>query len=167
MLMKKILACVLCFLCLFSLVSCQGAVQFSDLLSTENLAEEALEELDDRVIYVKDKSNFTEEYFKTPDYVRESTVCYAQDTGNINELGVFHVTEGKAEEFSALLKEQYLDASLEKNRDWYDSYIPKETAKLRDAEVRTFGNYVVYAIFDRSERRSIFRTIEDELALGT
>ena len=126
-----------------------------------------MEELDDRVIYVKDKSNFTEEYFKTPDYVRESTVCYAQDTGNINELGVFHVTEGKAEEFSALLREQYLDASLEKNRDWYDSYIPKETAKLRDAEVRTFGNYVVYAIFDRNERRSIFRTIEDELALGT
>lgn len=163
----KLFLCVcLCLSCVLTLISCQSAPQFSDLLGTEKLAEEALEELDDSVVYVKDTSNFTEEYFKIPDYVKESTVCYAQDTGNINELGVFHVTEGKAEEFSSLLKEQYLDASLEKNRDWYDSYIPKETAKLRDAEIKVFGNYVVYAIFDRNERSSIFRTIEDELALN-
>ena len=165
MLIKRYLCALLCILCALPLASCQRALQFSDRLSTEELAEEALEELDDRVVYVKDTSNFTEEYFKTPDYIRESTVCYAQDTGNINELGVFHVAEGKAEEFSALLKEQYLNASLEKNREWYDSYIPKETAKLRDAEVKTFGNYVVYAIFDRNERNSIFRTMQDELTV--
>ena len=57
----------------------------------------------------------------------------------------------------------YLSKSFEKNREFYDSYIPEETAKLRDAEVRRFGNYVAYAILDRDSKSRFFSAIEDKL----
>ena len=76
----------------------------------------------------------------------------------IDEYGILHSDIG-TEEAARLLRE-YLTRSYEQNRAFYDSYIPTETPKLRDAEVRVFGDYVVYAILSPEERSTLFARAE-------
>ena len=77
-------------------------------------------------------------------------------------FGFFHVTDGNADSMEALLKD-YLTRSYEKNQSWYDSYIPKEIPKLRDAEVKVFGNYVIYTICSKEDRAAVFSAVADLL----
>ncbi len=84
------------------------------------------------------------------------TVCTAKSGVNIDEFGVWH-TDHPAQARKIL--ETYLDKSYEQNKTYYDSYIPEQTAKLRDAEVREFGSYVVYAILDPDRKKELFHTV--------
>ena len=51
----------------------------------------------------------------------------------------------------------------ERIETWYDSYIAQETPKLRDAEVKVFGNYAVYAIASKEDRAAFFDAVENAL----
>ncbi len=163
MIMKRIFVCFLLLATMVGAVACADTSDYTDDLTPDALAQRIGEALEDGVDYVKDDSDFMKDYFPLPDGVDAHTVHYARDTNNINEFGIYHVTGEGMEELKAMLTESYLKASYLANRDWYDSYIPQETAKLRDAEVRTYGNYIVYAILDRDERETLFATVEDAL----
>jgi hypothetical protein len=39
-----------------------------------------------------------------------------------------------------------------------ENYIPDELDKLNDGQARRFGNYVILAIFEKSERDKIFES---------
>ncbi|MBQ9784363.1 MAG: DUF4358 domain-containing protein [Clostridia bacterium] len=163
--MKRTLIACLLFISL-SLISC-GTREYRDDVDATALAERVTEELNEDtdlpLRYVKDDTGLLDDYFKAPDYITDHAILYAVSTNNINELGIYRVKEGHARELAALLKTDYLQASLEKNGAWYDSYIPMETPKLRDAEVRVYGNYVVYAILNAKDRETAFDTVEDLL----
>ena len=64
----------------------------------------------------------------------------------------------------AKLLRDYLAQAYEDNRVWYDSYMPEETPKLRDAEVKVFGNYVVYAIYSSADKATLFDAVKAALA---
>ena len=161
--MKRILAVCLLLLSLCALTAC-GAREYRDDVDVTALAERVTEALNKKtdlpLRYAKDDTGFLSDYFKTPDYIADHAVLYAVSTNNLNEIGVWRVKEGHAAELAALLRTDYLKASLEKNSAWYDSYIPMETPKLRDAEVRVYGNYVVYAILNAEDREIAFETVE-------
>ena len=76
----------------------------------------------------------------------------------IDEYGILH-TDIDIEGAERLIRE-YLARSYEENRAFYDSYIPAETPKLRDAQVRVYGDYVVYAILSPADRDRLFDRIE-------
>ena len=164
--MKKTI-CILTLLMAFalplSLISCHQKEEYSDSISADRLADEITRALADDGVYLTDDQGLTDSYFTLPESVSEHTVRYTSDTNNINEFGVYHVTRGGAKELEAMLVEKYLEAAYLNNREWYDSYIPNEASKLRDAEVRTLGNYVVYAILDKKDRDTVFDTVEDIL----
>lgn len=88
------------------------------------------------------------------------TLCVRIATGGdcIDEYGILH-TDIDTEGAERLIRE-YLARSYEENRAFYDSYIPAETPKLRDAQVRVFGDYVVYAILSPEDRDRLFDRIE-------
>ena len=116
-------------------------------------------------VYLRDESDLLASYFDLPDYVPELCVLYAQEIACLDEVGVFHVTDGaSAASLASLLHDAYLRPSYERNRDWYNSYMPHETPKLRDAEVRVFGNYVAYAILSPASRAAFFSAIEAALS---
>lgn len=158
--MKRILACLLAVLSAFYLASCAKKADYRDDVPTEAIAEEIRAALPQKVDYVEDDSGFTDDYFTLSDSVYEHTVLYARQTNNLDEFGVYHVKEADAKELARQLREDYLAVSLERNREWYDSYIPAETPKLRDAQVRVYGSYVVYAILDKESRNTMFDTVE-------
>ncbi len=89
------------------------------------------------------------------------TVCIATDGMNIDEFGVWH-TGDPAEARRRL--EIYLADSYSQNKSYYDSYIPEQTAKLRDAEIRVYGSYVLYAILDPARKADLFRFAEELLS---
>lgn len=174
--MKRIILLVLSLTLLLSITACKKETEsdapsapnhtpapvFADDLQTSALAEDARLALNDAAIYMTAGEGYLNDYFTMPDYVTDMTILFAADASNLNELGVFHVPAEKVAETKVLL-EGYLDTALEKHQGWYDSYIPEETPKLRDAEVKVFGNYVVYAIFDANGRKAVFENIEKNL----
>ena len=158
LIMKRLFTLFLAMILSGSAVACQKA-SYSDIPTSEELSRVAIDALQNESGYVAADKDSWNDYFQTPDFVRDHSVYFCSDRNDLDEIGVFHVTEGHAKEMQSLLRE-YLNKSLTDNRAWYDSYIPQETPKLRDAEVRIFGNYVVYAILSTPNREHFFQSID-------
>lgn len=160
--MKKILLAILSLALLCSMISCGESAKYADDKAAKDLADTATQALGDNIAYLTAEDGFFDDYFAMPAYVTDSAVRFAPDTNNLNEFGVFHVKAGKANDMKDVLK-AYLSDCLERNGSWYDSYIAQETPKLRDAEVKVFGNYAVYAIASKEDRAAFFDAIEGAL----
>ena len=159
--MKRILLCTLACLLLLSAAACQN-VNYRNDVKVGPLAEAATNALSDGVEYRTADEGYLDDYFTTPDYVLSYTVRFAADTNNLNEIGIYHVEDGKANDMAKLL-EDYLADQLANNQTWYDSYIPQEVPKLRDAQVKVFGNYAVYVILSKTDRGTALDAIEKAL----
>ncbi len=160
---KKIFFALCGALLLFLLASCQNAAMYRDDVDLFELSDAIFDELNSSFIFHIDNTGTTDDYFIRPDFVTESAVFYTGNTENIDEFGIYHVTDGNAEAMATLLKERYLTVSYENNHDWYNSYIPNETQKLRDAEVKTFGNYVIYTILNTADRNTVYHAAKKNL----
>ena len=163
--MKRIISLLLTSLILFSLGSCGRAPTYSDDKDCPALATNALNALQrNEADYSTADEYFLSDYFSTPSYVRDSVIRFASNSNNLDEFGIFHVSDGNAETMAEHLRD-YLLKSYEKNRTWYDSYIPAETPKLRDAEIRIYGNYIVYAILQKDAKNALFQFMEEQLKI--
>ena len=160
--MKRILIAILALLLLVPLTSCGEKKQFSDDLSAKEIVNHALTTLADGINYTTAQSGYLDDYFLMPPYANDANVRFATDANNLNEFGIFHVSSDKLKDMETLLKD-YLKRSYEANQAWYDSYIPAETPKLRDAEVKVMGNYVLYAIASQTDRAAFFDAAEAKL----
>ena len=157
--MKRFFAFLLAILSSIALISCTS---YSDTVDTDRLADVGLHALSDSVEYIELDGDYLSDYFAMPEWVTDEELRMAKTASNLNQIGIFHVREGHADEMKELLS-AYLTQSYADNKAWYDSYIPKETSKLRDAEVRIYGNYAVYAILSANDRALFFNAIEEEL----
>lgn len=150
------------FLSLLMLLSLSACKSYADDIDTDNLATVGLNALVDGIDYAEADDGFLDDYFIVPAWVTDYEIYLAPTASNINQVGVYHVQDGHAEELETILSD-YLKKSYEDNGNWYNSYIPKETPKLRDAEVKVFGNYVVYAILNQTDREVFFGAVEEAL----
>ena len=157
--MKRCFYFILCITLFVSLPACQKK-QYADAIPTDTLAEEAQKALGATVgDYTVADARLLDGYFTRPEAVDDFTVLLCADRNNIDEFGIFHVKDGDPRVLKDLLAD-YLGTSLAQNRDWYASYIPAEIPKLRDAEVRGLGNYVVYAVLSSDGRARLFDRME-------
>lgn len=156
--MKRILTALLATLLLFSLASCTETSYKNDVPVT-SLADTAVSALNDGKEYSTADADFLDSYFAKPDYVTESVIRFSTDGNDLNEFGVYHVTDGNTDAMKAALSD-YLTEFYEL---YNANYLPEETPKLRDAEVKVFGNYVVYAMLNDTDRANLFASIENAL----
>jgi DNA phosphorothioation-dependent restriction protein DptG len=160
--MKRILICLLALLMLsVAVTSCQKG-NYTDSADVNALADTAISVLNPEIKYLTPDEFYLVDYFDTPTYVKSYTLRRAMIGNNLNEIGIYHVEEGKAEEMKNVL-ENYLDTCYNTNKTWYESYIPQEVPKLRDAQVKVFGNYVVYVILNQEDRAAVLNAIESAL----
>ncbi len=156
--MKKILTALLALSLLLLAVGCNATTYQNDV-PVSTLADTVITALNDGKDYSAAEDDFLDSYFAKPDYVTESVIRFSTDGNDLNEFGIYHVTDGNADAMKALLS-KYLT-------DFYDlynaNYLPEETPKLRDAEVKVFGNYVVYAMLNDTDRTTLFDAIENAL----
>ena len=160
--MKKILCLALALLLLaLPLTACSK--KYADDLSAEDLSNEIAIHLNGTIPdYSIADEGYLDDYFAIPDYVTDHMIHFSTAGNDLDEFGVFHVTEGNAQDLETEL-EDYLEEAYEQNKDWYDSYMPEETPKLRDAEVKVFGTYVVYVILADADRQAAFDAVEKAL----
>ena len=156
--MKRILTALLAMLLLLSFASCKKTAYKNDV-SVSALADTAVSVLNDGKAYSTADADFLDSYFVKPDYVTESVIRFSTDGNDLNEFGIYHVTEGNAEAMKANLS-NYLTEFYEL---YNANYLPEETPKLRDAEVRVFGNYVAYAMLNDTDRATFFDALESAL----
>ena len=160
--MKRFILCLLAVLMLgVALTSCQKG-SYKDDADVNALADAAVGVLNPEIKYLTPDEYYLVDYFDTPSYVTSYTLRRAMIGNNLNEFGVYRVEEGKAGDMKKVL-ENYLETCYSTNKTWYESYIPQEVPKLRDAEVKVFGNYVVYVILNQEDRAAVLNAIESEL----
>ena len=145
----------------FSLFSCKNTEKYRDSLSSEELARDAEAVLSD-TDFLSVGAEHLSDYVTLPSFADDVTICLSTDGNRLDEFGIWHTDLQNADAAKDLFSE-YLSTSLDRNRTFFDSYIPEETPKLRDAEVRVYGSYVAYAILDAPHRKLFFDTIEAAL----
>lgn len=112
--------------------------------------------------YYAADSDYLSFYFEGADsIVTEYVVEFSATSTNINQFGIFHVKEGEAEAMKALC-ESYIGTM---NKRWVAqaNYIASEHPKMEGAEVRVFGNYVVYTMLTTEDKATAFATVEELL----
>ena len=153
---------IVLFLSAFLFCGCGsgGGERYTDSLSPRILAERCASSIGLSGMEAENADRIRD-YAALPSDADLTVLC-AADRGNLDEVGVWRADNP---EDARTLLETYLKNSYQDNRSYYDSYIPAQTSKLRDAEVRTFGNYVVYAILDDRSRADFFKEIRAELLM--
>ena len=159
--MKKTLCLSLILCMLLSVIACKSTA-YSNNVDPEELMEQIARELPSETHYVEADDDYLDIYLPNDEVIREQAIYYATDGNKLDEFGLFHVTDGNEERIAAYL-EQYLTENYTQNEAFYNSYIPEETPKLKNAEVKTYGNYVAYAILDDEGRNAFFTAVENGL----
>ena len=161
---KKIL-CVCLAAALFCLLpACASKARYVSDASPNELAEK-LEQVLSNTSYLAAEHEYLEN-FADPTRYRNGCIYHAANGSNLNEFGIWRTeTEEESEALEDAL-EEHLEESYQRNCSFYDSYIPAETPKLRDAEVRRYGVYVAYAVLSAEERQLFFRELSHLLENG-
>ena len=90
----------------------------------------------------------------------DSYAVYIQNAGSsIDEIGVFQCASDDTTAIVAMV-EDYLKR---RNDEWTGQYLVEEYPKLRDAEYRTFGRYVIYGILSEEDKTQFFENVESYL----
>jgi len=79
---------------------------------------------------------------------------------NIDEFGVFKAKDSSQLPAAQKAVNDYLAFRLQ---IWMEEYMPEEKPKLENAEVKTVGNYVMYAILSDEGKKSAFSAFEKSL----
>ncbi len=157
--MKRFLAFTLLCLCLLSSCSKKG---FEDSIKCSELGKGVSDTLADGMEYAhfddRQRALITEDSGKYTDLHH----VYSSDSNDINEFGIFHAAEGRAEELTEDC-ERYLQDLKDNSRAFIASYAPEELPKLDAASVKRFGNYVIYTVLPTDKTEKIFKDIDEKL----
>ncbi len=153
---------LLCCL-LLSLISCKKEQGFSDDVPTAELMDAVVEQIPVNFGYETFGGEHLRYYFEDTKLHDDACLRYSVLSEDINEIGIFHTTNPHDQDKIKGLAEDYLKELLSDQGAFIASYAPEELPKLEEAEIRTFGNYTVYAIADAPDRELIFETVEKTL----
>lgn len=158
--MLRVMLCALTLSLLLSLSAC-AQKKVADDIPLSTLVSRTRKVLSSDMTYSEVDVSYLADYFSAPDYIQNAVILRADIGNDLDEVGFFHVQDGNADAMRALVSD-YLARSYEQNKTWYDSYIPHQTPKLRDARVTVIGNYVFYTILDADDREDVIEAIEAE-----
>ncbi len=91
------------------------------------------------------------------------SIYYSTEANDINEIGVFHCPDEQSANTLEETMTLYIEEQKTVQRSFIQSYAPQEIPKLEDAEVRRYGNYVIYLVLDKSKKNDAWTLIEDIL----
>lgn len=142
----------------FLLVSCSGknytdtktAKEVYSVIESTIKTEKGVKILDDDALLNISDSEIP--------YLKDYIFIKANDSADLNEYGIFRVEDRKADDMKALL-ENYVKSKQEMYRAY--EYFPTETAKVDNATVSVFGNYVVYSFLNEADTEAFHNAIKE------
>ena len=90
------------------------------------------------------------------------TLLYSRDAEDVGEIGVIRISGGNLNK-TKLAVEEYLDAQQKEKGAFFKNYAPGELLKLERAEVRCFGDYVIFTVLSSEETQAVFEKAEEIL----
>lgn len=160
--MKKLLLITALLLCV-CLYACSKVAEYRGDLDTEDIlkgAPHTVRSADDYAEYDEDLVEFL---FGEMPASRDHTLLYSTEQSDIDEFGIFRA-ESEAEALEIYEKTaEYISELQSTQRAFIASYAPSELPKLDSAEVRRYGNYVVYAILSSDDKDALFSHVESAL----
>ena len=154
---KKIISLLLAVCALAALLAgCGGG-------KTKNVP---VSELADKVSAALGKSdmadpgaNYVRGYMRrTPDEIGEYIILKNVMGTNIDEFGIF-----KAGTMDAAALKEMIEGYIKILQDSWMNYQPEEEPKLKGAEIKTVGDYTMYAILSDSDKETAFKAFESAL----
>jgi len=113
--------------------------------------------------YYEADDDYVDFYFPaSDDIIDDSEIMFARASTNKNQVGVLKAEDGRAEDLKKLC-ENYISTMQERWVAQAD-YTPEEHPKMEGAEVRVFGNYVIYAMLLPADREAVFAEAEKLLS---
>ncbi len=104
-------------------------------------------------------ANYVRGYMrKTPEEIGEYIILKNVMGTNIDEFGIF-----KAGTMDAAAIKEMVDAYIKILQDSWMNYQPEEEPKLKGAEVKTVGDYVMYVILSDADKDTAFKAFSDAL----
>ena len=104
-------------------------------------------------------ANYVRGYMRrTPEEIGDYVILKNVMGTNIDEFGIF-----KAGTMDAAALKDMVDAYIKILQDSWMNYQPEEEPKLKGAEVRTVGDYVMYAILSEADKTTAFKAFTDAL----
>lgn len=144
---------------LTALASCGGGAEYRDDISVTAVGDAVKAAVPISDGYYAADSDYLGFYFKGAEEIIDShTVEFSAASTNINQFGIFHVKDGKVADMKALC-ESYI-ATMKERWVAQANYIASEHPKMENAEVRVFGNYVVYVMLTPSDKATVFNAID-------
>ena len=128
--------------------------------------EVPVSELADKVCAALGKSdmadpgaNYVRGYMRrTPDEIGDYIIRKNVMGTNIDEFGIF-----KAGTMDTAALKEMIDGYIKILQDSWMNYQPEEEPKLKGAEVKTVGDYVMYAILSDADKTAAFKAFEAAL----
>lgn len=143
-------------------VSCSQE-RFADDVACKDIADRCSQALGDGLEYRQFEDAHTRLYFDTDSNCDHHFAIHSEDAQNINELGVFHAKDSESADRLERLCVEYIDGLKRDSRAFIASYAPNELPKLDGAQVRRFGNYVVYTVLPDKGAEDALSTVRDML----
>ena len=149
---------------MLSLASCKKTQEFRDDYDCADLLAKAFDKTSAASDYKVLGDEHIKYNFDNTTLDDDHSFLASTPTTDISEAGVFHAPNRAIRKELSELAEDYLEDYFEEKEAFIASYAPQELEKLKNAETRVFGNYVVYAILSDEDRDIFFDTIERLLA---
>lgn len=148
---------------LFLITACSSKENYRDDIPCTDLTKEFINSKSnqpDYSYYDRDEISF---FLDIPEYVTDLSVIYSTDVNDINEIGVFHCADEKGAEKFLETVSSYLQEQQAGQKAFIASYAPREVPKLEGAEVRKYGNYVIYTILSSDGKMAVWEMAEKKL----
>lgn len=147
--------------CLLSACSSRA---YSDELPCTDISSAITDSLDDGQEYASFPDSHIDRNFERASFDGHAAI-YSADAEDISEIGVFHAKDKNSAD--ALVKQcrTYIEDMQENSRAFIASYAPEELPKLDAAQVRRFGNYVVYTVLSEEQSSAAFESIKRALEI--
>lgn len=159
--MKKLIIFISLVAIAALLIGC-GRDGYSDSVLCRDILDSSKEKAPVDMGYRSFDSEYIKAYFDSSLF-EDCDIRYSLLAEDINEFGVFRSKDKKDAKKLYDNVNNYLAELKTDKRAFIESYAPEQIPKLDNAEVRRYGNYVVYAILSDGERAEFFKVIEDIL----
>lgn len=164
--MKKYTAIFLTVLLLASMLLCTGCMRsvndkvYKDDLSTAKIAADSCAQLSAASFVTEADEDYIRYSMQLNESVMKECTVYIQNSGSsLDEFGVIKATADTIADLEDTVK-NYL---TRRNDEWTGMYLVEEYPKLRDAEYKIFGNYLVYGILSENDKDLLFTAVEAAL----
>lgn len=162
--MKKIFKFVLSLALISILISsCASKNAYKSDVSCSEITDALTKEIAADGGYVYYDAAQLEHLFGDVSLAKDHSVVYSLLSQSIDEFGVFMTDNAKDARELADECRSYIEEKYENENAFIASYAPEELPKLRDAEVKVFGNYVAFAILNENDRTAFFEKLEGML----